>query len=289
MARKIALAETARLFSRATQRSLQKQNSEHVSTSRLLAAQLALESGKRAALGSKATPNPASAVRFRPLHLVNSSSQNHTDLAAGLIRSTPGTSNPSAGTARHCGQPTDRARPRPFQPSTTNASISPNPSISTAPVSTSRHHDTSDSGGFTPTSPSVSPPPGPPTQIGTVQTVIPPRGMVPRGDGCFTPHSPSVSPPAGPPTRVNTVQTTIPPPAPGRQDIPTPPTRSTSLRRPLVRFSLVMPAQLGMRHKEALYISHGPPEPVVDLPWVGSGELRRQNTSRPAQRSFDSD
>ncbi len=64
-AKMIALAETARLFSRETQRSLQKQNSEHVSTSRLLAAQLASESGKRAASQAKVAPTPPPAVRFR--------------------------------------------------------------------------------------------------------------------------------------------------------------------------------------------------------------------------------
>jgi hypothetical protein len=231
-ARMIAVAEVASLLARTAEQSLQKQNSKHVSTTRLLAAQLASASGKRPASPSTATPIPAPADRFRPLLLVSSSSRHPSDLAAGPTRSAPGTSNHSTATARHRGQPPIRDRPRPPPPSTKSAAVSLGASVPTAPVTTNWVYHSSDSGEFTPKSPSVSPP----------------------GQGISTP-----------------------PPAPA------------PLRRPLVRFPLVMPAPLGMRHKEALYISHGPPEPVVDLPWVGSGELRRNRTSRPAQRSSDSD
>jgi hypothetical protein len=250
-ARIIAVAEAASLFARTIEQSLQKQNSKHVSTTRLLAAQLASESGKRPASPSTATPKPAPADRFRALFLVSSSSRYPTDLAAGPALSAPGTSIHSADTARHRGQPPIRDRPRPSPPSTKNATVTPNASFPTAPVTTNWLYHSSDSGEFTPKSPSVSP--------------------------------------LGQHTRSSIAQTAVPPPTSGRQSITMPPPGSAPLRCPLVRFPLVMPAPLGMRHKEALYISHGPPEPVADLPWVGSGELRRNNTSRPAQRSSDSD
>ena len=231
-ARKADVAKVAKLFARTFEQALQQQNSKHVSTTRLLAAQLATATGKRPASPSTATPTPAAAVRFRPLPLVISSSRIPYDIAAGPTRSAPGTSNHTTTTARHRGQPPIRDRPRPPPPPAKKAAATPGASIPAAPTTSNWVHHSSDSGEFTPKSPSVSPP---------------------------------------------------------EHGISTPPPGSAPLRRPLVRFSLVLPAPLGMRHKEALYISHGPPEPVVDLPWVGSAELRRNKTSRPAQRSPDSD